>query len=123
MTPGDEVTLREFMQSQIAGLKEYIVKQHESDEKALQLANRDILHRLEEQNEFRKQLDTERAEYVKREMLRKELEAIDTKIETQAKTIKSLETVKAFTEGKMWMVMAGFAAIPTIIAIMAFFKG
>ena len=71
--------------------------------------------RLEHMNEFRDQINKERAEYVRREVLDKELKLIDTRF-------KSLERTKAFSEGKMWMVMAAFSAIPLIVALIALFR-
>lgn len=37
--------------------------------------------------------------------------------------VKCLETTKAFSAGKMWMVMAIFAAVPTVLALIALFVG
>lgn len=36
--------------------------------------------------------------------------------------LKSLERANAFSSGRMWMVMAIFAAIPTIIALVALIR-
>ncbi len=36
--------------------------------------------------------------------------------------ISNLEMTRSFSEGKMWMVMALFATVPTILAILALIK-
>ncbi len=42
-------------------------------------------------------------------------------MESQDKRIKDLELTRAFSAGKLWMAMAGFAAVPTILALIALF--
>jgi len=44
------------------------------------------------------------------------LKLIDTRV-------KELELAKSFSAGKMWMMMAILASIPTILAIIALFRG
>jgi hypothetical protein len=59
-------------------------------------------------------------------LAREEMDLKIKKLETDYKGVNDrvvcLETSKAFSAGKMWMVMAGFAAIPTIIGIIAFIR-
>lgn len=61
------------------------------------------------------------------ELAREEMSLKINKIENDCNGIHErvvcLETTKAFSAGKMWMVMAIFAAIPTILALIALFKG
>jgi len=60
-------------------------------------------------------------------LAREEMDLKIKKIESDCKNVNDrvvcLETSKAFSAGKMWMVMAIFAGIPTILAIIALFTG
>ncbi len=49
-------------------------------------------------------------------------ESRDLILKTMEVRMQNLETTNSFSAGKMWMVMAGFAAIPTILALVAFFR-
>ena len=58
-------------------------------------------------------------------LAREEMDLKIKKIESDCKDVNNrvvcLETSKAFSAGKMWMVMAIFAGIPTILALIALF--
>lgn len=117
-----DVSLKEYVDNQIVSLKESIdglqalMQQHfDLNDRALTLANEAMLARLEGMNEFRAQIKEERTNLATKEHLC----VLEDKLNGR---IKSLETAKAFSAGKMWMVMAGFAAIPTIIGIIAFIR-
>ena len=119
----EDVSLRDYIDTKINGVEEKIgdfkkfVAQHfELDDKAKCLANESILTRLETMNDFRAQINKERSDYVTREMLATHLENVD-------KRLKALEMAKAFSAGKAYAVVALFAAIPTIIALIALFTG
>lgn len=60
-------------------------------------------------------------------LAREEMDLKIKKIEADCKDVNNrvvcLETSKAFSAGKMWMVMAIFAGIPTILALIALFTG
>ncbi len=44
-------------------------------------------------------------------------------VEKLESRIRKLEMSSAFSSGKLWMVMAIFAVIPTILALIALFRG
>ena len=45
------------------------------------------------------------------------------KLESINNRLNSLEMARSFSSGKMWMVMALFAGIPTVLAVIALFMG
>jgi hypothetical protein len=55
------------------------------------------------------------------ETRKKAEEAILIRIEHTDKRLSVLENASSFSAGKMWMVMLGFAIVPTIIALIALF--
>jgi len=90
-------------------------KQHfELNEKAIGKAEASMLVRLESMNQFREQINSERANYITKDNYIVTQESINHRI-------RKLEEAGAFSSGRMWMVMAGFALVPTIIAIIAMF--
>jgi len=118
-----DVSLKEYVDNQIGSLKGSIdglhalMQQHfDLNDKALKLANEAMLVRLEGMNEFRAQIKEERANLATKEHLK----AVEDRL---CSRIVPLETAKAFSAGKMWMVMAIFAGIPTVLALIALFTG
>ncbi len=114
-----EVTLKEYIDSRIKSLELQIESlarfnsQHfELNEKAIQKAEEAMLVRLDNMNEFRAQINQERANYATKESVAVTQKVVD-------KRLNGLEQANAFSAGKMWMVIAGFTVIPTIIAIIA----
>lgn len=99
----DDVTLREYIESRIDGI-----------ETAIQKAEEALNIRLEHMNEFREQISRERGQYLTKEVYEEHQKAVDERL-------KNLEMAGSFSSGKMWMVMAGFALIPTVIAIIAWY--
>lgn len=119
----DDVSLKEYIdikigtvQGSITDFRGYVEQHFELNDRALKLANEAMLTRLESMNEFRVQIKEERGSLATKENLC----VLEDKLD---KRITPLETSKAFSAGKMWMVMAIFAAIPTILALIALFKG
>lgn len=117
----DDVSLQDYIDTRINGveksigdLKQYIEQHFALNDKALKLANEAMLTRLETMNEFRAQIKEERGSMATKENLCTLEERMDQRI-------TPLEASKAFSAGKMWMVMAIFAAIPTILALIALF--
>jgi regulator of replication initiation timing len=117
----DDVSLKEYidsrinsLQANIGDLRSYIEQHFELNDKALMLANESMLVRLESMNEFREQIKEERANLATKE----HLTALQKEFNSR---IQPLEEAKAFSAGKMWMVMAIFAGIPTILALIALF--
>jgi uncharacterized coiled-coil protein SlyX len=116
-----DVPLREYIESRINSLEDKIISQSkyieqhfELNERAIKKAEEAMLVRLETMNEFRAQINKERTDYVTKEAL-----AVCEK-NTDAR-LKKLEMAGSFSAGRMWVVMAAFAAIPTILAIISLF--
>ena len=117
-----DVPLRDYIdtkitaiQANIADLKEYIEQHFTLNEKAVKLANESMLTRLESMNEFRAQIREERANLATKEDIANMYTRLDYRV-------NCLEEARAFSSGKMWMVMAIFAAVPTILALIALFR-
>ena len=117
-----DVPLRDYIdtrigavQFDIASLKDYMQQHFEMDDRALQLANDAMLARLESMNEFRAQIREERVNLATKE------DIINCHDRLNAR-ICPLEEAKAFSSGKMWMVMVLFAAVPTVLALIALFR-
>jgi hypothetical protein len=117
-----DVSLRDYIDSRITSLqtnindlRAYIEQHFLLNDKALKLANESMLARLETMNGFRAQIKEERGNLATKEHLVALHKEFDSRI-------TSLETAKAFSAGKMWVVMAIFAGIPTILALIALFK-
>lgn len=118
----DEISIRDYIDLRIKNVEDkinslsiYLTQHFELNEKAIKKAEEDMTVRLEGMNEFRSQINSERSNYVTRELLEKDKETTDTRL-------KLLEKANAFSAGKMWVVMAGFAIVPTIISLIAIFR-
>ena len=116
-----DITLRDYIdirissvENSIESLQEYIQQHFELNEKAVKLANESMLTRLETMNEFRAQILEERANLATKDDLCNVYDKIDARL-------CPLEESKAFSSGKMWVVMAIFAAVPTVLALIAIF--
>ncbi len=116
-----DIPLKEYIDVQIGGLKDQItglhalMQQHfDLNDRAVKLANESMLLRLEDMNKFREQIKEERGMLATRE----NVTAIYDKLNGR---LSPLEEAKAFSAGKMWMVMAIFAGIPTVLALIALF--
>ena len=117
------VSLKEYIDSRINGVEKNIkdlrgmIEEHfRMNDKAVKLASDSLSLRLESMNEFREQMREERGGMATKD----HLGLLEAKFDTR---IKPLETAHAFSAGKMWMVMAIFAAVPTVLALIALFKG
>ena len=95
--------------------KEFNAMHFDLNENAIRKAEDSMTNRLEGMNEFRDQLREERGLLASKEY-------VQSRVESLARDIKKLEMTGSFSSGKMWMVMALFAAIPTIIALIAFVR-
>jgi len=107
-----EITLKEYLESKIENLKNLVYQRFEQLALALNKESESTRIHFENLNEWREQNRDERNLYATKETMDLILTAIDSRL-------KRLETANAFSAGKMWMVMAGFALIPTIIAVVA----
>ena len=105
-----DISLRDYIDIRIKSVEDKLDAQSRFsaqyfalNEVALKKAEEAMLVRLEGLN------------YVTREQLSK----IDKCFEDR---IRRIEMSGSFSSGKLWMVMAAFAAIPTIIALLAFVR-
>jgi len=117
----NDISLRDYIDSRLKSEREHLdsilklVTQHfDLNEKALKKAEEAMLIRLSQMNEFREQINKERSDYLTKESFSSIEDGID-------KRIKALENANSFSAGRMWAVMAGFALIPTILALIALF--
>lgn len=105
----------------------------EGDEKALEIASKEIDRRLEGMNQIREQMNSERGMYITREQYDVNRIARDTQLsiirdaaQTQLNTIrdtmdnrlKILETSKSNMEGRIWMMGA---AVTTFVLLLQTF--
>ncbi len=118
-----EISLKEYTDTRLDGIEKQIVSLRDLVEQRFNMKEcsdaksaEAMAARLEHMNQFRTQINEERAGYVGRELMDKEIKLLDNRI-------KSLETTQAFSAGKLWVVMAIFAGIPTILALIALFRG
>lgn len=139
MVDNNEVSLRDYMESRFKSVDDklnsqskYIEQHFELNELAIKKADESMLTRLEGMNEFRAQIKEERGSYASREAVDSiklacsEFVTKDSATTTNNavdKRLKALETASAFSSGKLWMVMAIFGGIPTILALIALFRG
>ena len=142
----NQVSLKDYIDIRIKGLDEKLNSQaafnlqhFTLNEMAIKKAEESMLQRLESMNEFRAQIKDERGSLATKDALESVRDSTDTRLKllerssenlvtkeylntVTEKRIKTLETANAFSAGKLWMVMAAFAVIPTIIALVALFK-
>jgi len=112
MTKGELISLKEYFDIRLKDIMRLLDERFKTQKSALELAEHALTLRLESMNEFREQINKERGTYATKETLTLLLDTFDSRL-------KKLEMANAFASGKMWMVMAGFVAIPTIIALIA----
>ncbi len=117
----DEAT-RDYIDTRIRNVedkldfqKEFNALHFELNEKAILKAENSMTLRLEGMNDFRDQLTNEREGYATKEATELLLQAYDSRL-------GKLENASSFSAGRLWMVMAIFAAIPTVIALIAYFR-
>ncbi len=120
--PEEGVSLRDYLETCLKSIEDKIVaqtryiEQHfELNEVAIKKAEEAMLTRLDSMNGFRSQINSERSNYVTKETQEVRSAIVDTRL-------KKLEMTGAFSAGKLWMFMALFAAVPTILALIALFK-
>lgn len=110
----------------IDSVKEFDAQHFQLNELAIKKAETSMNERLNGMNEFRAQIKEERGSLATKENV---LAVSDAFKDSLAKTtevfdsrLKVLEKSGAFNSGKLWMIMTLFAAIPTIIALVAFIR-
>jgi hypothetical protein len=121
--PEDSINIKQYVDNcmahtdeKIAGLRDLMLQHFQLNDRAVKLAEEALTIRLQSMNEFREQIKEERSSMATKEHLC----ALEDKLNLR---IKPLETAHAFSAGKMWMVMAIFAAVPTVLALVALFSG
>jgi len=117
-----DVSLRDYIDTRLKGIElqieaqgKFISQHFILNEKAIQKAEEATGIRLDKINGFRAQINKERGEYLTKEAQL----ATDTNIDRR---LKDLEVARAFSAGKMWMVMAVFTLVPTALALVALFR-
>jgi len=108
----DDIDFKKYFELMVNSLEKRFEQKFCASEKALKKAEDSLLVRLESMNEFRAQINSERNLFITKESVAQIVEAVDRRI-------KKLEMAEAFSSGKMWMVMAIFASIPTAIGLAA----
>jgi hypothetical protein len=149
MAENNDVPIRDYMDIRFKSVDDklnaqskYIEQHFELNELAIKKAEESMLQRLEGMNEFRAQIKDERGSYATKEMvesiklectefaskesvtnsataIKESIAASSTALD---KRLKVLENANSFSAGKLWMFMALFAAIPTILALIALFR-
>ncbi len=106
-------------------------QRHESEAAALVIARSDVNRRLDEMNELRRQIDTERGKYMDRETyvrehttLRESMAVrIDTLRDTLDTRLKALENTKSNLEGRVWAIGAGISAMVVALQLILHYWG
>ncbi len=113
----DYIDLRiKNVEDKIDSLEKYQTQHFELNELAIKKAEEAMLTRLESMNEFRSQINAERSEYVTKE-------ALEMSVKERNARLESLEKSNAFAAGKWWMIVIIVTAVPTILALIALFRG
>ncbi len=113
----DYIDLRiKNVEDKIDSLEKYQTQHFELNELAIKKAEEAMLTRLESMNEFRSQINAERSEYVTKE-------ALEMSVKERNVRLESLEKSNAFAAGKWWMIVIIVTAVPTILALIALFRG
>ena len=81
---------------------------HKAESHALEIAKNDINRRLDEMNELRKQITSERGEFLRREIYDREHASLREAMDLR---IKALENTKANLEGRLWAIGAGISIL------------
>lgn len=144
MTTND-VSLRDYLEALIKGViarldahAELNNQQFNQSQTAIKKSEENLTTRLDHLNEWRNQNKDERADLATKDSVtnltkyfsgtllsvQKSLDEklVDMQKSTDAR-LKLLENANSFASGKAWMIMAIFAGIPTIIAIVALIRG
>ncbi len=115
----DDISLKDYIDTRIKSVEDKLDSQaafsaqhFALNEQAIKKAEDSMFIRLESMNLFRAQITEERRSYATKESTALIMEAFDNRL-------KKLENSNAFSAGKLWMVMAIFAVIPTIMAVIA----
>lgn len=106
-----DITLREYVERILDERQRALELQFNSSQREIDAASKALGTRLESMNEFRKQIDEERALYVKRDRL----DALESNL---AERIKVLETSAANMTGRLWA--AGVALTAAWAALLRF---
>jgi DNA repair exonuclease SbcCD ATPase subunit len=117
----DDVTIKDYVGALIKNLEDKIdaqskfTAQHfQLNEIAIKKAEDSMTARLEGMNEFREQLKEERGSLATKEHLESMTASFDARL-------KTIENANSFAAGKNWIIMSLFAAIPTVLALIALF--
>lgn len=93
---------------------------HEAEDKALDIASKEIDRRLEGMNQIREQINNERGMYVTREVYDEQHNALRDMMDTR---LKVLETMKSNMEGRLWAMGAGVSAVVVAINVVIYYLG
>lgn len=121
MPPENEISLKTYIdiriksvEDKVDALAKFNAQHFELNEQAILRASEKMDIRLEGMNQFRDQIKDERQTYALKESVIKDQEGLDARI-------KMLERASSFSTGRIVGIMAGFAVIPTILALVSLF--
>lgn len=92
-------------------------KDHKSYNERVELETRILNERLEGMNEFRNQINQERIDFVRRDVLSQHQQTISALMEAQSVRIASLEVSRGNLEGRMWAIGATIGLFVTLLSI------
>lgn len=93
---------------------------HVLEQKALDIAKAGINARLEEMNNLRAQVESERGRYLSREVYDEQHAALRDGIDAR---LKLLETAKSNLEGRIWMMGAGISGAVVVLNLILRYFG
>lgn len=93
---------------------------HEFDDEAIRTAREAIDRRLDEMNELRSQINSERGNYVQRDFYDEKHNSLKDTLDTR---LKVLETAWSNMQGRIWMMGAAISAVVVAINLILRWSG
>jgi chromosome condensin MukBEF ATPase and DNA-binding subunit MukB len=105
-----DVSLREFIERILDERQTSLDFRFDAQQRALEVANRELDHWKLTHNEFRQQIEHERALYVTRDSMGTQLGALQERV-------SKMEARDANQDGRFWALGAGLSVLLTILAL------
>jgi ribosomal protein L16 Arg81 hydroxylase len=110
----DEISLREYFEARWKAHE----KEHEALQRAVDTAVATLDFRLSEMNQFRQQIQEERGAFMTKMESVSHHRELETKIESNAKSVSALELAKSNMDGRIWMAGALITTASGIFALL-----
>lgn len=111
------VTLKEYLDSNVAFLQQQIDRRIADANHATDLAREQMDKRLESMNEFRQQLNDQTAKFITREEVQAKQDAYIPTINEAQRRLSLIENSLANIQGRMWAIGVAFTILTVVINI------